>query len=1091
MADQAAVSRQFPHLIVVGASAGGIEALSALVSGLPADLPAPIVVAQHLSPHRISSLAEILSRRAPLPVRTVQAHEPLEPGVIFVVPPNRDVTITDHEVQVHLEDGTGPRPSVDLLFQSAAAIYGEDLIAVILSGSGSDGAAGAREVKQAGGTVIVQNPETASFPGMPLSLAPSIVDIVANPETMGRLLHDLVSGTFTVPTPTEDDQLRSFLDQLREESGIDFTSYKQPTILRRLQRRMAATSQPTLGDYVRHVRRHPEERQRLIASFLIKVTEFFRDGDLFTYLREQVLPELIAEARQRGGELRLWSAGCATGEEAYSLAMIVAELIGEAEGDVSVRIFATDLDTEAVGFARHGVYPARALATVPSAMLDRYFTEHNGDYEVKKSLRSLLVFGEHDLGQRAPFPRIDLILCRNVLIYFTAGLQRRALQLFAFSLRPGGYLVLGKSESVSPLAEYFVVDQPRLKVFRRAGDRALIPPSRIKESLSITPPRPVPPRLSMPVPSARPGRPGRDPHRLRPGARSEQILLPLPFAVVVVDRDYDIQSINSVARRIFGIHSGALDRDFVHLIQHFPSPPLRRVIDQAFAGQSTEPTLVSSDGEDEEAARVLEVSAYPVSMPSDDEDGAFVALVASDVSERERLRRAHDGSSAQVSRLTAANEEVLAANLELTSTIAKLRAENEELLVATEEVQAATEEVETLNEELQASNEELETLNEELQATVEELNTTNDDLEARTVELQELAVTSDAARGRLEAVLASISDAVVAVDEHGNVVQTNAAYDATFGTVPTPTPEDDNGRPLPVEATPLQRAARGEIFTTSFTITAEDGSRRWFEADGRSMPGEDGRLGVVTIRDITERSLRHLQEEWLGIASHELRTPLTALQAYLQLAARALPPANAERARGHLNRAIAQTRRIDILVAQLIEATRFQEGRLTLDQSPVDLRAVVRRAVETAEVLTADQSIALADQTTTATVIGDGTRLEQVVLNLLTNAIHHAASSERIEVSLRQPGDQFEIRVRDQGPGIPAADLPGIFDRFSQSAGGQGGGLGLGLFIAREIVTGHGGTVDVESTEGQGTTFTVTLPAQPTPSIPADTPRRP
>jgi two-component system CheB/CheR fusion protein len=1081
MAEQTSDSRQFPQLVVVGASAGGIEALSALVSGLPAGFPAPIVVAQHLSPHRISSLAEILARRAPLPVRTVTAHEPLEPGVIFVVPPNRDVMITDHEVQVHHEDGTGPRPSVDLLFHSAASIYGEDLIAVILSGSGSDGAAGAREVKQAGGTVIVQNPETASFPGMPLSLAPSIVDIVANPETMGQLLYDLVTGAFTVPVPTEDDQLRTFLDQLREESGIDFTTYKQPTIMRRLQRRMAATAQPTLGDYVRHIRRHPEERQRLIASFLIKVTEFFRDQDLFSYLREQVLPELIADARHRGGELRLWSAGCATGEEAYSLAMVVADLIGESDGDLSVRIFATDLDAEAVGFARHGVYPARALAAVPPALLERNFTEHNGDYEVKKSLRSLLVFGEHDLGQRAPFPRIDLILCRNVLIYFTAGLQRRALQLFAFSLRPGGYLTLGKSESVSPLAEYFVVDQPRLKVFRRAGDRAMIPPSRIKESLAMTPPRPVPPRLGMPVPSARPSRAGRDPLRARPVARSEEVLLPLPFAVVVVDRDYDIQTINAAARRIFGIHSGALDRDFVHLIQHFPPVPLRRAIDQAFASQPGEPTLVSSDGEDEELVRVLEVSAHVVSMPSDDDDGAFVALVASDVTERERLRRAHDGSTAQVRRLSAANEEVQAANLELTSTIAKLRAENEELLVATEEVQAATEEVETLNEELQASNEELETLNEELQATVEELNTTNDDLEARTVELQELAVTSDSARGRLEAVLASISDAVVAVDENGTILQKNAAYDAMFGVLPPPISEDEHGRPLAEQATPLMRAARGETFTMSFTITDEDGSRRWFEADGRSMPGEDGRLGVVTIRDITERSLRHLQEQWLGIASHELRTPLTALQAYLQLAGRTLPKAQAERARGHLNRAVAQARRIDILVSQLIEATRFQEGRLTLDKSPVDLRAVVRRAVETAEVLTADQTIVFDDQTSEATVAGDETRLEQVVLNLLTNAIHHAPSSKEINLHLHRTDDHHELRVRDQGPGIPAADLPGIFDRFSQSAAGQGGGLGLGLFIAHEIVTGHGGTIDVESAEGQGTTFTVRLPVQPAP----------
>jgi len=589
MENEATADKRPSYLVVVGASAGGIEALSALTTALPPDFPAPIVIAQHLSPHRVSSLAEILSRRTQLPVRTVTAQEPLEPGVIFVVPPDRDVMITDHEVQVRHEDGVGPRPSVDLLFRSAAEVFGEELIAVILSGSGSDGAAGAREVKAAGGTVIVQNPDSASFPGMPLSLAPSIVDIMANPERIGPLLHDLITGRYTVPVPAEISQLRGFLEQLREESGIDFSTYKQPTIQRRLQRRMAATSQATLTDYVRYVRRNPDERQRLIASFLIKVTEFFRDPELFTYLREQVLPELIAAARQRGGELRLWSAGCATGEEAYSLAMLVADLIGEDEGDANVRIFATDLDGAAVNFARQGIYPERALAAVPAAMVERYFTEHHGDFEVKKNLRGLLVFGEHDLGQRAPFPRIDLVLCRNVLIYFTAALQRRALQLFAFSLRASGYLVLGKSESISPLADFFSVDQARLKVFRRAGDRATFPSTRITDAIPTAPPRPLPPRVGLPVPSPRPSRAGRDPVRPRPALRADDLLLALPMGVVVVDREYDIQSINATARRIFGIHSSAIDRDFIHLVQHFPATVLRRALDRAERPDLCEP----------------------------------------------------------------------------------------------------------------------------------------------------------------------------------------------------------------------------------------------------------------------------------------------------------------------------------------------------------------------------------------------------------------------------------------------------------------------------------------------------------------------
>ncbi|MCW5851817.1 MAG: chemotaxis protein, partial [Anaerolineae bacterium] len=271
------------QLVVIGASAGGIEALSSLVATLTADFPAPIVIAQHLDPRRLSHLPEILAPRSPLPIRLVETRGKLEAGVIYVVPSNRHVEITDHEVSV-AEGGQGRvKPSVDLLFTSAARVFGEGLIAVILTGTGSDGAAGARAVKSQGGTVVIENPETAAYPGMPLSLAPTTVDIVANLDAIGPLLHDLLTKTPTAARGDADRQLRGLLEQLRETSGIDFASYKTPTIMRRLQRRIAATGAEDLGAYIRLLQRNPDEYQRLVNSFLIKVTEFFRDPELFTY----------------------------------------------------------------------------------------------------------------------------------------------------------------------------------------------------------------------------------------------------------------------------------------------------------------------------------------------------------------------------------------------------------------------------------------------------------------------------------------------------------------------------------------------------------------------------------------------------------------------------------------------------------------------------------------------------------------------------------------------------------------------------------------------------------------------------------------
>jgi two-component system CheB/CheR fusion protein len=385
-------------------------------------------------------------------------------------------------------------------------MYGEQLIAVILTGNGTDGAAG--------GTGIIQNPETAPFPAMPLSLAPTDVDIIAHVENIGAILIDLISGIRVTARPTEERALRTFLDQLRERSGIDFNSYKMPTIMRRLQRRMVATGSERLTDYIRYLQGHNEEYQRLVSSFLIKVTEFFRDAELFSYLRDHVLPELIAEARNHDNELRFWSAGCATGEEAYSLAILVSDLLGEDLDRFNVRIFATDLDNDAVTFARRGIYPASTLANVPQDMVDRYFTRVNGEFEIRKQVRALTVFGQHDLGQRAPFPRIDVALCRNVLIYFTTELQKRALQLFAFSLRDNGFLVLGKAETTSPLGEYFALEHPQLKIYRRQGDRILIPLARIRDTAPILPIRAVTnPRLS---PQIDPVRMQRDTQRALP-----------------------------------------------------------------------------------------------------------------------------------------------------------------------------------------------------------------------------------------------------------------------------------------------------------------------------------------------------------------------------------------------------------------------------------------------------------------------------------------------------------------------------------------------------------------------------------------------
>lgn len=630
--DAAGTREDESTLVVVGSSAGGIEALSKLVSTLPAGFPAPVVLAQHLDPTKPSHLGEILARYSHLPVQTVTDHAPLEAGTVYVIPSDRNVEVTDHTLRLRA-DGPGkrPMPSINLLFSSAADAFGERLIAIILTGTGSDGASGAYQVKHEGGLVIIENPETAAYPALPASLAPTTVDFVADLERIGPLLYELltkpempVSRTLlsdvagapdgsgqeaTDPSRTSprdeaernNRSLQHLLNQVQRQSNIDFSQYKLPTIVRRLQRRMFATNSPDLGAYQQYLDAHPDEYLQLVSSFLIKVTEFFRDSALFTSLKERILPELIEQARKRGNVLRLWSAGCATGEEAYSLAILVAEILDKELDQFSVQIFATDVDEGAVEYARRGIFPAAALAGISPQRLARFFHKLDGNYQIIKSVRGLVIFGLHDLGLSAPFPHMDLVLCRNVLMYFTRELQSRALQAFAFSLRNGGYLALGAAESTSPAAEYFTPVSPTLKLYRRIGNRVLFPmpvPMPIPETLKPLAPGMARRRARAPsnagagasaaVPVGKPRLTAQElvlqeAHNTR--ERLGLVVLGLPAGVVVVDRHYDIQIINSAAMRLLDIFTDPLGEDLIHLARSIPSAAFKRAIDAAFRGE--------------------------------------------------------------------------------------------------------------------------------------------------------------------------------------------------------------------------------------------------------------------------------------------------------------------------------------------------------------------------------------------------------------------------------------------------------------------------------------------------------------------------
>ncbi len=771
------------------------------------------------------------------------------------------------------------------------------------------------------------------------------------------------------------------------------------------------------------------------------------------------------------------------------------------------------------------------------------------------------------MGQRAPFPRIDLVLCRNVLIYFNRKMQEHVLQLFAFALRDEGYLVLGRTETVNPLAEFFDVQELQQRVYLRQGVRRLIPPIALKNVKFV----PLPKLNSDQKPKMPMGLFQMQEEARQNRLTRENLLLNLPVGVVVVDSHFDILEINAAARRLLSIHTIGIGEDFVHLAQSIPPRELGAAITRAIrenSGTTMSPVEVPhlTTGE----ATFLQISCYPqpeaeppnsltnkqvliiivdltlevtaqrklkqdniqqaelvaeLNQRIQQLEGANLELQkANSLLQQTNYEQAETNNNAlnhlkrevekvstelatvkiqqseiaelhahQMEGLVEANQLILVANEEITSQNAILRADNEEYLMYNEEAQAAIEEVDTLNEEMQASNEELETLNEELQATVEELNTTNSDLVVQREALRKLTEElriqhqhSERVKRQLEAIMASMADALVVVDRHGKVLLTNDAYEKLLvKSVGLRLLDEDGENPLLTEDTPLARAARGEAFNLTFNFRGSDNRRHWIETICQPVRAKDmDDWGVVVMRDITERSLQYLQEQFLSVISHELRTPITVIKGYTQRAESWLKnqEQDYEKPLRYLSLALNQVATLQRLIDDLMNVSRLQSGKFNIVFESVRLDTILTQVVKTGHMLTTKPLlIELGSEVVPLWVRGDAIRLELVIINLINNSITHAPTSPKIDLSLRKiaGSEQAEIRVQDYGEGIKADHLTEVFGRFYQVMHGKtatGNGLGLGLFISQQIVVAHGGTIRVESIEGEGTTFIVQLP---------------
>ena len=832
-------------VVAVASSAGGLAPLKRLVAAMAAADPLAWVVIAHLDPAGGSMLVSLLQRETALPVVQAQDRMPLHAARIHVIPPNAALVYESGCLRVvSPADPLGRHHPADRFCGSIARALGSRAVGVVLSGSGSDGVAGLCAIRAAGGFTLAQDPADAQFDPMPSqAIAAGCVDLVALPQDMPARIPALLAAG-AGPDRDPPDALDAVLRVLREGGNHDFSEYRTSTLQRRIERRMALHGLAGLADYVERLRGNPQERALLERELLIGVTGFFRDTPVWQALQAQVLPALIAEASPQR-PLRVWVAGCSTGEEAYSLAIALHELLQAAdapsrEAAPAVQIFATDLSEDAIVRARRGVFPAAIAREVSPVRLQRYFTRAGEGWRIGKSVRESVVFATHDLLADPPFTRLDLISCRNLMIYLTLPLQERLLPLFHYGLRPGGVLLLGSSESVGRGADLFEPIDARLRLFRRrpAPGALAVPGLPLRpHDRAIAPKEPAVPDPDIPSVNLQ--------------SLADQVLLhELTPPAVLVSAAGDILYINGRTGRWLEPAAGKANWN----LHAMARPGIREPLSAALARIAVQDEPLRLTGlipADDAGAAPVDVLVRRLHEPAGLEGTLLVVFQAQPASAVPATPATATAQAPVPASVPAGADAGADAGQELIFNRERLRLMRDEMRSSREELQAANEELQSSNEELQSTNEELTSSKEELQAMNEELHAVNAELQAR---VDELAL----ARSDMRNLLDSLDVATLFLDAELNVRRYTEHGRRIFRLR-----EGDIGRPiaelsgtlaypdLPADLAAVLR----ELTPREKAVPSRDG--RWYSV--RISPYRDDagqvRGALVTCLDITAAKL--------------------------------------------------------------------------------------------------------------------------------------------------------------------------------------------------------------------------------------------
>ncbi len=1202
---------QFP-VVGIGASAGGLAAFKTFIASIPENSNMAYVVVQHLSPVHESSLTEILQRHTQLPVELIVDDVTLMPDHIYVIPPDRILTAVNGTLKLeHIESKNVK--VIDIFFTSLAEVHQSYAVGVVLSGHMNDGTQGLRAIKANGGLTFAQDEESAGATSMPNSaVASGAVDfsLPAN-QIIDKILaanhpflKSYTDSEIRDKAPEDDQEIfKQLLTVLRVRRGVDFTNYKQSTLKRRISRRMALNKMEKPADYLALLRESKTEQDALYNDMLISVTNFFRDPKSFDLLCTVIFPNLLNQ-KSTNEPLRIWVAGCATGEEAYSVALCIQDCLGESSQQRKVQIFATDISETAIAKARSGKYTSAEIEGLTKKQLQTFFNKVEGGYQVNKTIRDMCVFASHNLLKDPPFSNIDLVCCRNVLIYFEPVLQKRALTTFHYGLNQKGYLMLGKSESIGSLTDLYTTYNSQEKIYQSKGLRGRyqnITTTKKEQSFKVL-----------------------DQHIFNGGHKdvhtivNEVLLSKYTPPGVLVNGAFDVVEFRGNTDTWLFVPPGKPSFNILKLAREGLSFEIRNLLHLATAKKNTvqkEGIFFKNNGNqhyvDIEVVPLAEnieqhflilfkanksIVLNPGTGIDSPFEGDIQAYIARNKQLEDELSQTREDMRAITEAQEAANEELQSANEELLSGNEELQSLNEELESSKEELQSTNEEITTVNTELLDRNEQL---SNSRKYTEEIFNTIHDPLLILDRSLKVLRATEGfyqlfkvaeeiegkyfydlnskiwdipELRTQLETVLpqqgffkdfevelhfrtigtrimvltarqfethnqekltligihditdkrkvekglaeterllaesrerlqfATEAAGIGAWDFDPRIDQVNCDYKcrelhALHQENPftlrefTAAIHPDNRNDFEAAIKAVLANSKAAEFNVLYQVLSPAPEKaRWLKLKGKAYfdAGQTATRLIGTVVDnssekaIEEETLELLRkkDEFISIASYELKTPITSIKALLQVVERSMSKDDKANTQLMVQKTSKQVNKLVDLIADLLNVTKIHAGKLDLNNTTFPILTLIQECAEqvAAKNKTHVIEISCAPE---ITVYADRLRIEQVLINLINNAVKYAPDSDRIHIQVVQEPMHVKVSVTDHGIGIPEDKSARIFERFFrvQENTKTFAGLGLGLYISSEIIKRHHGEIGLESEVNKGSTFWFTIPA--------------